>query len=218
MVQPSLGAGKPGKPGPTITWSTRLKIGRGIARGLAYLHECNPRKYVHGDVKPANVLLDADHNPYLADFGLHRLLSVAGVADTSSSSSSSYLPSTRLSSDRSLAYRAPEARLPGARPTQKWDVYSFGLILIEMLTGRSPEVAPAAGEVVTMEVVRWVRKGFEEESPLSEMVDAGLLHELQAKKEVVAAFHIALACTETDPELRPRMKTVSEHLERMGSR
>jgi len=67
------------------------------------------------------------------------------------------------------------------------------------------------------DLVRWVRKGFEQESPLSEMVDPSMLHEVQAKKEVLAVFHVALQCTEGDPEIRPRMKTVSENLEKIGS-
>jgi hypothetical protein len=65
------------------------------------------------------------------------------------------------------------------------------------------------------DLVRWVKKGFEQESPLSEMVDPSLLQEIHAKKEVLAVFHVALSCTEGDPEVRPRMKTVSDNLERI---
>jgi hypothetical protein len=65
--------------------------------------------------------------------------------------------------------------------------------------------------------VRWVRKGFADENPLSDMVDSMLLQEVHAKKEVLAVFHVALACTEADSEVRPRMKIVSENLERIGT-
>uniref|UniRef100_A0A0D3HSS2 Protein kinase domain-containing protein n=1 Tax=Oryza barthii TaxID=65489 RepID=A0A0D3HSS2_9ORYZ len=65
----------------TLSWSVRLRIAKGAARGLAHLHECSPRRFVHGEVKPSNVLLDADYNAVLADFGLARLLTIAGCAD-----------------------------------------------------------------------------------------------------------------------------------------
>lgn len=91
-------------------------------------------------------------------------------------------------------------------------------MLLELLTGKSPESSPTTSTSVEVpDLVRWVKKGFEEESPLSEMVDPSLLQEVHAKKEVLAVFHVALACTEGDPEVRPRMKTVSENLERIGS-
>ena len=68
-------AGRSGQ--PSLSWSLRLRIVKGAARGLAHLHECSPRRFVHGEVKPSNVLLDADYNALLADFGLARLLTIA---------------------------------------------------------------------------------------------------------------------------------------------
>lgn len=215
--------GRPGQ--PSLLWSTRLKIARGAARGLAHLHECSPRKYVHGDIKPSNILLDGDFNPYVSDFGLIRLINIAGNDPSSSSSSLGFiggaLPSTKPAPiEKPNNYRAPEARIPGGRPTQKWDVYSFGVVLLEMLTGKSPDMsAPAVATTSTSPVedlVRWVRRAFDEAKPLSEIVDPVLHKEVQAKKEVLSVFHIALACTEPDPEVRPRMKTVSDNLDRVG--
>lgn len=66
------------------------------------------------------------------------------------------------------------------------------------------------------EVVRWVRKGFDDAKPFSDLVDPVLLRDVHAKKEVISVFHIALACTEADPEQRPRMKMVSENLDKIG--
>lgn len=117
--------------------------------------------------------------------------------------------------ERGNSYRAPEARLFGTKPDQKWDVYSFGVVCLELLTGKSPEISSptASTSMEVLDLVRWVRKGFEEENSLSNMVDPLLLQEVHAKKQVLAVFHIALACTEGDPEIRPKMKTVSENLE-----
>ncbi|KAK7294756.1 hypothetical protein RJT34_17652 [Clitoria ternatea] len=209
--------GRNGQPSPNLSWSTRLGIIKGTARGLAYLHECSPRKFVHGDVKPSNILLDTDFQPRISDFGLNRLISITGNNPSSGGLMGGALPYSKPSqTERTNNYKAPEARVPGCRPTQKWDVYSFGVVLLELLTGKSPDSSPAPStSMEILDLVRWVRKGFEQESPLSEMVDPSLLQEVHAKKEVLAVFHVALQCTEGDPEVRPRMKTVSENLERI---
>ncbi|KAK9934401.1 hypothetical protein M0R45_021547 [Rubus argutus] len=211
--------GRNGQP-TSLSWSTRLKILKGTARGLAYIHECSPRKFVHGDIKPTNILLDNESQPYISDFGLNRLITITGNNPSSGGLMGSALPYMKaVQTERSNNYRAPEARVPGSRPTQKWDVYSFGVVLLELLTGKSPELSPTSTStsLEIPDLVRWVRKGFEDENPLSDMVDPILLQEVHAKKEVLAAFHVALACTEPDPDVRPRMKTVSENLERVGS-
>ncbi|CAL9122458.1 unnamed protein product, partial [Musa textilis] len=211
---------------PNLSWAVRLRIARGAARGLAHLHDCSPRKLVHGDLKPSNILLDADFNPYISDFGLLRLLPLTSSAATNPTSAPSYsstaglfgpVPSSAQPTllDRPNPYRAPETRAAG-HPTHKSDVYSFGLVLLEILTGKQPEMPSSSAEQVAG-LVRWVRKGFEEARPPSELVDPALLQEVHAREEVVAAFHVALACTETDPDVRPRMKAVSEDLDRIGS-
>ncbi|KAG6407347.1 hypothetical protein SASPL_130336 [Salvia splendens] len=210
--------GKAGQQLSSLSWSIRLKIAKGAARGLAYLHECTPRKFVHADVKPSNILLDNNYQPYISDFGLNRLITITGNNPSSSGgfigSALPYLKPPQL--EKVNNYRSPEARIPGARPTQKWDVYSFGVVLIELLTGKSPEISPTSlASMDILDIVKWVRKGFDEESPLSDMVDPLLLQEVQAKKEVLGAFHVALACTEGNPDARPQMKTVSENLEKI---
>ncbi|KAJ0256047.1 Leucine-rich repeat protein kinase family protein [Hirschfeldia incana] len=220
--------GRNGQPSPSLTWSTRLKIAKGAARGLAYLHECSPRKLIHGDVKPSNILLDSSFTPYISDFGLTRLITITAPSDEPSSSSGAggflggALPYASIKpSDRSNGYKAPEARLPGSKPAQKWDVYSFGVVLMELLTGKSPDSSPlsssssSTGVTEVTDLVKWVRKGFEEETPLSDMVDPMLLQEVHAKQQVLSVFHLALACTEGDPEIRPRMKNVSENIDKI---
>lgn len=222
----------------SLSWPIRLRIAKGAALGLAFLHDCSPRNFVHGNIKPSNILLGNDHNPFISDFGITRLASLAASMSINLNDSvtgglslpstggfiGSTLPSiTRPTLDKSNPYQAPEARFSSARPTQKWDVYSFGVVLLELITGRHPETtSPLLAGIAAStssggpELVRWVRKGFEEACPLAEMVDPALLSEIRAKKEVVAAFHVALNCTEPDPEVRPRMKVVFDSLSRIG--
>ncbi|KAF5746474.1 inactive leucine-rich repeat receptor-like protein kinase [Tripterygium wilfordii] len=213
--------GKGGQASSSLSWSTRLRIAKGTARGLAYLHECSPRKFVHGGIKPSNILLDNEFQPHVSDFGLSRLIAITGNNPSSSGGFiGGALPYLNpIQTEITNNYRAPEARVPGSRPTQKWDIYSFGVVLLELLTGKSPELSPttSTSSVEIPDLVKWVRKGLEEENPLSDMADPILLQQVHAKKEVLAVFHIALACAEADPEIRPRMKTVSENLDRVGT-
>ncbi|KAK9049232.1 hypothetical protein SSX86_031801 [Deinandra increscens subsp. villosa] len=206
-----------GQTSTILSWSTRLKIAKGTARGLAYLHECSPRKFVHGDIKPSNILLDNEHQPHISDFGLNRLINITGNNPSSSGGFMGGALPYLAQTEKVNNYQAPEARVSSNRPTQKWDVYSFGVVLLELLTGKSPEFSSPTSSTSTeiSDLVRWVRKGFEEETPLSDMVDPLLLQEVHAKKEVLSVFHLALACTERDSEIRPRMKTVSESLEKI---
>jgi len=114
-----------------------------------------------------------------------------------------------------VSYVAPELRAPGGAPaaaaTQKGDVFAFGVVLLEAVTGREPTEGEGG-----MDLEAWVRRAFKEERPLSEVVDPTLLGEVHAKKQVLAVFHVALGCTEPDPEMRPRMRAVAESLDRIG--
>lgn len=206
---------------PPLSWSARLKIIQGSARGLAYIHECSPRKYVHGNIKSSKILLDEDLHPYISGFGLTRLISSTNkTADLNAEKKNlaqkvviSGFGSKSLSSPTSV-YLAPEAQVSSSKMSQKCDVYSFGVAVLETLTGRLPDVGPENDE---KGLESFVRRAFQEERPLSEIIDPALIHEVYAKKQVLAAFHIALSCTELDPEIRPRMRSVSESLDRIGS-
>ncbi|XP_048546666.1 receptor protein kinase-like protein ZAR1 [Triticum urartu] len=208
----ALHGGPTASPTP-LPWSVRLSIVQGAARGLAYLHECSPRRYVHGCIKSSKILLDDELRPHVSGFGLARL--VAGAHKTAQSrklgSAACALRSGALSA---LSYVAPELRAPGgtaAAATQKGDVFAFGVVLLEAVTGRQPTEGEGG-----LELEAWVRRAFKEERPLSEVVDPTLLGEVHAKKQVLAVFHVALGCTEPDPELRPRMRAVAESLDRVN--
>ena len=95
-----------------LSFEARLKIAKGMARGLSYINE---KKHVHGNIKPNNILLNSENEPIITDLGLDRLM-------TPTSSSPCYQPPERCTSEK---------------PNSKWDVYSFGVILLELLTGKT---------------------------------------------------------------------------------
>ncbi|KAG7594895.1 Leucine-rich repeat [Arabidopsis thaliana x Arabidopsis arenosa] len=112
------------KEAPVMEWAKRMKIALGSAKGLSYLHDdCNP-KTIHRDVKAANILIDNSYEPKLADFGLAR-----SCSDTETH------VSTRVMG--TFGYLAPEYASSG-KLTDKSDVFSFGVVLLELITGRRP--------------------------------------------------------------------------------
>ncbi|KAL0848316.1 hypothetical protein Bca101_021563 [Brassica carinata] len=206
---------------PSLSWTERLRIAQGTARGLMYIHEYSPRKYVHGNLKSTKILLDDELQPRISGFGLTRLVSgysklTGSLSSKRQSIDQAFLTSatvvTRISSP-SVAYLAPEARATsGCKLSQKCDVYSFGVVLMELLTGRKPN---ASSENNGEELVCTVRSWFKEEKPLDEILDPEIVSKGYAEKQVTAAIHVALNCTEMDPEVRPRMRSVSESLGRI---
>ncbi|XP_074309498.1 receptor protein kinase-like protein ZAR1 [Silene latifolia] len=218
--------GKPGMASFTpLTWSERFKIMKGIAKGLVYLHEFSPKKYVHGDLNPSNILLGHNMEPKIADFGLGRLANIAGGSPT--------LHSTRMTSEKaqhkqgssvpsevgsvSIAsmvsyYQAPES-LKAVKPSQKWDVYSYGVILLEMISGRSELVQVGASE---MDLVQWMQLCIEEKKPLVDVLDPDLVQEADKEDEIIAVLKIAMACVHATPEKRPAIRHVSDTLDRVS--
>ncbi|XP_047340592.1 receptor protein kinase-like protein ZAR1 [Impatiens glandulifera] len=174
-----------------LSWAARLKIAQCTARALTHIHECcstssSPRKLhvVHGNIKSSKILLDDELRPYISGFGLARLCKTAAATTT----------------------HHKRNQLVAATTQKCDDVYSFGMVLLEMLTGKVPDAS----------LDNFVRKVFREEKPLSELIDPALVAEVHAKKQVLSVFHTALNCTELLPELRPHMTTVCEALERVS--
>lgn len=206
-----------------LSWADRVKIMKGIAKGLTYLHEFSPRKYVHGDLKPTNILLGNNMEPYISDFGLGRLANAAGdFTATPSETSAAATPRQQNSPFRSNSmcsslsigsyYQAPEA-LKAAKPSQKWDVYSFGVILLEIITGKLPVIQAGSSE---MELVQWIQLGIDEGKRPSCIIDPSMGEQVD-KEEAAAAIEIAVACTRKSPEKRPCMRIVSECLEKLAT-
>ncbi|KAM0850556.1 hypothetical protein ACQ4PT_053004 [Festuca glaucescens] len=174
-------------PGRTpLHWAVRMRIAAGAARGLAFIHHASRRggsgtpKLAHGNIKSTNILLDRSGEARLADCGLAQL---------SGSSSSS------------AGYRAPEA--PPSRPwaSQKGDVYAFGVVLLELLTGRFPG---GSDGVAAEELPRWVQSVVREEWT-SEVFDLELMKDKGIEEEMVAMLQLALSCAAAEPGQRPKV-------------
>lgn len=183
-----------------------------------YIHEYSSRKYVHGNLKSSKILLDDGLHPHISGFGLTRLVSgYPKLSDHSVSTKMQSIDQTfgaRLSTNQA-AYLAPESRVSsGCKSSQKCDVYSFGVILLELLTGRLPN---GSSENQGEELVSTLRKWHKEERSLDEILDPKLLKQDLADKQAIATIRVALNCTEMDPEMRPRMRSVSESLGRIKS-
>ncbi|KAK9115449.1 hypothetical protein Syun_022246 [Stephania yunnanensis] len=211
-----------------LPWSVRLRIMKGIAKGLAYLHEFSPKKYVHGDLKPNNILLGPNMEPHISDFGLGRLANIAGGSPTlqshrmapekqvqqrqpqySTSFEGAMVSPTRNSA---LCYQAPEV-LKVVKPSQKWDVYSYGVILLEMISGRSPMVQVGTAEI---DLVGWIQLCIEEKKPLADVLDPFLAREPDKEEEIIAVLKIALACVQTSTEKRPSMRHIADAIDRLN--
>ncbi|KAK4423533.1 Receptor protein kinase-like protein ZAR1 [Sesamum alatum] len=207
-----------------LPWSLRLKIMKGVSRGLVYLHEYSPKKYVHGDLKPSNILLGLDMEPKISDFGLGRLANITGGSPTvqsgrmasekpwqqSSTASEAAMFSPALAASFSSHYQAPEA-LKVVKPSQKWDVYSYGVILLEMITGRTPVIQVGNSK---MDLVQWTELRIKEKKPLADVLDPYLVQDADKEEEMIDVLKIAMACTQSSPDARPSMRHVSDALER----
>ncbi|XP_076882536.1 putative LRR receptor-like serine/threonine-protein kinase At1g53440 [Bidens hawaiensis] len=178
-----------------LDWPTRQKICIQVARGLAYLHEESRLKIVHRDIKATNVLLDKELNAKISDFGLAKL----------DDEENTHI-STRIAG--TVGYMAPEYAMRGYL-TDKADVYSFGIVALEIVSGKSNTNYRPKEEFVYL--LDWAYVLQEQES-LLELVDPGLGSNY-SKKEAMRMLNIALLCTNPSPTLRPAMSAVVSMLE-----
>lgn len=177
-----------------LYWSRRFHIALGTARALAYLHhDCRP-PVLHLNIKSTNILLDENYEAKLSDYGLGKLLPI--------------LDNYGLTKfHNAVGYVAPELA-QSLRFSEKCDVYSFGVILLELVTGRKPVESPRANEVV---VLREYVRGFLESGSASDCFDRSLYG--FAENELIQVMKLGLICTSEVPSRRPSMAEVVQVLE-----
>ncbi|OWM70841.1 putative receptor protein kinase ZmPK1 [Punica granatum] len=190
-----------------LDWRRRSDIALGTAKGLAYLHEECLEWVLHCDVKPQNILLDSEYHPKVADFGLSKLM------DRGKGTNSDF---SRIRGTR--GYMAPEwvSNLP---ITAKVDVYSYGIVMLELVTGMNPATSvhslEGRGDVKHIRLVTWARQKMQESasnpSGVDEMVDP-ILEGNYNRKKMEILIQVALQCVAEDKDTRPTMGQVVEML------
>lgn len=176
-----------------LSWPERLRVAVGIASGLEYLHESQHPQIIHRDLKPANILLDDDLEARIADFGLAK-----AMPDAQTHVTTSHVAGT-------LGYIAPEYHQT-LKFTAKCDVYSFGVILAVLATGKEPTDQFFVTEVDEVGLVKWLRRVVQC-GDYAEAIDpalAGAGHD----EQILLVLRIAVFCTADDPKERPVAKDV----------
>ncbi|XAR69432.1 Non-specific serine/threonine protein kinase [Bertholletia excelsa] len=188
------------RPDIRLPWNDRLRIAIGVAQGLTYLHKDYLPRMLHRNVKSNNILLDADFEPKLVDFGLDRIIGEEAFR-SSLASESEY-----------LYYVAPEYGY-SKKASEQMDVYSFGVILLELLTGYQ---SVKADSEESLDVVRWVRQKVNISNGAVQILDPKISE--SSKHEMLGALDMALRCTSVLPEKRPQMPEVVRALQSLSTR
>lgn len=182
-----------GSNGKFLPWDQRFNIILGIAKGLSHLHQMN---VIHYNLKSSNILIDNLGEPKVADFGLARLLPMLDR----------YILSSKVQS--ALGYMAPEYACRTVKITEKCDVYGFGVLTLEVLTGKRPVEYMEDDVIVLCEMVR----GALEEGCLEECIDERLKGSFPAE-EAIPLMKLGLICSSQVPSNRPDMREVVSILE-----
>ncbi|XP_010059915.2 probable serine/threonine-protein kinase At1g01540 [Eucalyptus grandis] len=178
-----------------LTWEIRMNIIIGTAKGLTYLHEGLEPKVVHRDIKSSNILIDKQWNPKVSDFGLAKLLG----------SERSYV-TTRVMG--TFGYVAPEYASTGML-NERSDVYSFGILIMEIISGRNPvDYSRPSGEV---NLVEWLKTMVTNRNP--EGVLDPRLPEKPSSRALKRTLLVALRCVDPNAQKRPKMGHVVHMLE-----
>lgn len=185
--------------GKTLDWPKRYEIIVGTAEGLEYLHENGGTKIIHRDIKASNILLDSRFHARISDFGMAR----------SFQEDESHISTGIVGT---LGYIAPEYLALG-RLTEKVDVYSFGVLMLEIVTGRRNNMAQVSTYSDSLLATAW--RHFQR-GTIEELIDLNILsgnHEEEGiKEEVLRVVHIGFLCTQELPSSRPIMSKVLQML------
>ncbi|KAK8970228.1 Phytosulfokine receptor 1 [Platanthera guangdongensis] len=186
--------------GPSIlNWMRRVKIAQGAARGLAYLHQSCQPNIIHRDIKSSNILLDEHFEAHLADFGLARL-------------TRPYDSHVTTDLVGTLGYIPPEYS-QASLATFKGDIYSFGVVLLELLTCRRPvDISKPKG---SRELVLWVLQ-MKKERREAEVLDP-CIYQKELERQLCSALEIACLCVSESPKSRPSTQQLVAWLENIGS-
>ncbi|XP_042385890.1 cysteine-rich receptor-like protein kinase 6 isoform X1 [Zingiber officinale] len=177
--------------GKELPWGTRYKIINGIAQGLLYLHEESQIKIIHRDLKASNILLDAEMNPKISDFDLAKLFDGDQTQGTTNRVIGTF------------GYIAPEYAMHG-KFSMKSDVFSFGVLVLEVLTGRKN--SGSYDSETAEDLLRFAWEKWSGGAAL-EIVDPVLGDEYRGS-DVLRCLQIGLLCVQENPSDRPSMITV----------
>jgi len=189
----------------TLDWPSRLKIAIGAAKGFAWLHHsCNPR-IIHRNISSKCILLDADFEPKISDFGLARLMN---PLDT-------HLSTFVNGEFGDFGYVAPEYTKTLVA-TPKGDVFSFGTVLLELVTGERPANVAKAPETFKGNLVEWIAE-LSSNSKLHDAIDESLLNKGD-DNELFQFLKVACNCVTEIPKERPTMFEVYQFLRAIGDK
>ncbi|KAL4578435.1 hypothetical protein LXL04_014558 [Taraxacum kok-saghyz] len=198
---------------PVLSWERRMKIVKGLAAALFYLHEQLEAQIIHRDVKTSNVMLDTHFNARLGDFGLARWLEhELGYQTRTSSMNDQYQPCRLVDTTRiggTIGYLPPESFQKKGVATAKSDVFSFGVVLLEIASGRrSVDLTLPDDQIILVDTVRRLA----DENLILQAADGKLPDGSYNIHEMTHLIRLGLLCTLHDPNTRPNMKWIIEAL------